>query len=76
MEDKGYALENVNQHEEKNDRIIVIGASAGGFSAIQKLVSALPANFQSTIFIVWHMSPDIRGVLPMVLNRLDTIAAS
>lgn len=56
--------------------IIVIGASAGGFEAIKKLVGDLPIDFGASLFIVWHMSPDIRGVLPQVLNRLDTIYAA
>jgi two-component system chemotaxis response regulator CheB len=57
-------------------RIIVIGASAGGFEAIKKLVEGLPKDFDASIFIVWHMSPDVRGVLPEVLNRVNTIHAA
>jgi two-component system chemotaxis response regulator CheB len=56
--------------------IIVIGASAGGFDAIKRIVAQLPSDFDASIFIVWHMSPGIRGILPDVLNRLNTIAAS
>jgi two-component system chemotaxis response regulator CheB len=56
--------------------IIVIGASAGGFEALKKLVANLPKDFAASLFIVWHMSPDIRGVLPQVLNRSETIHAA
>jgi two-component system chemotaxis response regulator CheB len=56
--------------------IIVIGASAGGFEAIRQLVAALPATLDATIFIVWHMAPDVTGVLPQVLNRQNTLPAS
>lgn len=56
--------------------IIVIGASAGGFEALKKLVAALPADLPASFFIVWHMSPDIRGVLPQVLNRAETVHAA
>lgn len=56
--------------------IIVIGASAGGFEAIRQLVAALPATLDATIFIVWHMAPDVTGVLPQVLNRQNTLVAS
>lgn len=56
--------------------IIVIGASAGGFDAIQKIVAGLPPGFDASIFIVWHMSPDVRGILPEVLNRLQTLPAA
>jgi two-component system, chemotaxis family, protein-glutamate methylesterase/glutaminase len=60
----------------ENEKIIVIGASTGGFEAFKKLVSGLPPDFSSPIFIVWHMSPDVRGVLPQVLNRVNTIPAA
>ncbi len=55
--------------------IIVIGASAGGFEAIKRLIAALPADLDASIFIVWHMSPDVTGVLPQVLNRQKTLLA-
>lgn len=57
-------------------KIIVIGASTGGFEAFKTIVKDLPANFNAPIFIVWHMSPDVRGVLPQVLNRITTIYAA
>ncbi|ACU61867.1 chemotaxis protein CheB [Chitinophaga pinensis] len=56
-----------------NRKIVVIGASAGGFEAIKKIVSDLPANFDAAIFIVWHMAAEVRGILPEVLNKLGTL---
>lgn len=56
--------------------IIVIGASAGGFDALKKLVAGFPADLRASIFIVWHSSPDVRGVLPQVLNREGAIHAA
>lgn len=56
--------------------IIVIGASAGGFEALKRLVAGLPPDLNAAVFIVWHMSPDITGVLPQVLNRQKTIMAA
>lgn len=56
--------------------IIVIGASAGGFEAIKRLVEGLPPELDAAIFIVWHMSPDITGILPQVLNRQKTVMAA
>jgi len=56
--------------------IIVIGASAGGFEAIKQLVATLPATLDAAIFIVWHMAPDVTGLLPQVLNRHKGLAAS
>ncbi len=55
--------------------IIVVGASAGGFEALKKLVAGLPNDLAASIFIVWHMPPDVRGVLPQVLNRAGTVFA-
>ena len=56
-------------------RIIVMGASSGGFEAFKKIIHGLPPDFNASIFIVWHMSPDIPGVLPQVLNRVNNIYA-
>lgn len=56
--------------------IIVIGASAGGFEAIKKIVSGFPANFDASVFIVWHMSSDVRGILPQVLSKVGKLPAS
>ncbi len=60
----------------KKRNIIVIGASAGGLEAIKKLVAGLPPDFDAAIFIVWHMSPDIKGILPQVLNQQKTLMAA
>ncbi len=65
-----------NNNPADNQRIIVIGGSAGGFEAFKTIVKELPANFNASIFIVWHMSPDVPGILPHVLNRLNTIYAA
>lgn len=64
-----------NLHVEKRN-IIVIGASAGGVDAIKALVAGLPPDLDAAIFIVWHMAPEVKGVLPQVLNREKTIMAS
>jgi two-component system chemotaxis response regulator CheB len=56
--------------------IIVIGASAGGFQAIKQLIASLPPDLDAAIFIVWHMSPDIIGILPNVINKQKVIQAS
>jgi two-component system chemotaxis response regulator CheB len=56
--------------------IIVVGASAGGFEALKMLVKNLPKDLRASIFVVWHISADVTGVLPYVLNRLETLPAS
>lgn len=53
--------------------IIVIGASSGGFTVLQQIVGALPADLPAALFVVWHMAPDGYGVLPSVLNRAGAL---
>ena len=59
-----------------SNNIIVVGASAGGFEALKELVAGLPADFPGSIFVVWHMSPDVRGILPQVFSRMNLIPAA
>lgn len=60
----------------KTRNIIVIGASAGGFEALKRLVADLPPDFQASIFIVWHLASDAYGILPEVLNRSKKLFAA
>ena len=79
MPEKNLPVEENGQSRNNNhtqQRIIVIGASTGGFEAFKTLIKGLPPDFDASIFIVWHMSPDIRGVLPQVLNRVNSIVAA
>ncbi|MEZ0612241.1 chemotaxis protein CheB [Fibrella sp. WM1] len=57
----------------KKRNIIVVGASAGGIEAFQQLMGGLPPDLDAAIFIVWHMAPTVRGVLPQLLSRFTTI---
>jgi two-component system, chemotaxis family, protein-glutamate methylesterase/glutaminase len=56
--------------------IVVIGASAGGMEALQKLVSRLPADLPASLFVVWHLSPGIKSMLPAVLDRAGPLKAA
>ena len=40
-----------------NRDIIVIGASAGGLSAFNRIIKHLPEQLNAAVFIVWHVSP-------------------
>jgi two-component system chemotaxis response regulator CheB len=55
--------------------IVVIGASAGGMEALQKLVSRLPAGIPASIFVVWHLSPGLKSILPSVLSKSGPVKA-
>lgn len=50
-------------------RIVVIGTSAGGVSALQKLAAGLPSDFPAPILTVLHI-----GTHPSVLPQLLTLA--
>jgi two-component system chemotaxis response regulator CheB len=56
--------------------IVVIGASAGGMEALQKLVSRFPAGLQASVFIVWHLSPGAKTILPSVLSKAGPLPAA
>ncbi|MBK6263836.1 chemotaxis protein CheB [Marivirga sp. S37H4] len=58
----------------KISRVVVIGTSAGGLSALKKLISQLPTDFPLPILIVQHISPDATGnILIDELNKLNTL---
>lgn len=48
--------------------IIVIGASAGGIEALKNLLSHVPGDLNAAVFIVLHMLPTARGLLPRILD--------
>jgi two-component system chemotaxis response regulator CheB len=54
--------------------IVVIGASAGGVEALQRLCAALPADFPACVFVAQHLSPSARSVLPQLLDRVGRCA--
>ncbi|MEB2776413.1 chemotaxis protein CheB [Algoriphagus sp. D3-2-R+10] len=66
-----------NSKTEKQDKItqvVVVGTSAGGLSALKKLISQLPKDFPLPVLIVRHISPDATGnVLLDELNKLNTL---
>jgi len=55
--------------------IVVIGASAGGVEALQRLCAGLPADFPAAVFVTQHISPSARSVLPLLLDRAGPLPA-
>lgn len=53
--------------------IIVVGASAGGVEALQRLCGGLPADLDASVFIVQHLSPSARSMLPSLLDRVAAL---
>jgi two-component system, chemotaxis family, protein-glutamate methylesterase/glutaminase len=59
----------------RSNRIVVIGASAGGIEALQGLASQLPSDFAAPLCVVVHTAPDSPGLLPAILNRAGPLPA-
>jgi two-component system chemotaxis response regulator CheB len=55
--------------------IIVIGASVGGIQALSSLVSQLPADLASAVFVVLHLASDVPSVLDEILDRKGPLKA-
>lgn len=58
------------------DRVVAIGASAGGVEAVSKLVAALPARFPAAVLITVHVSASTPSVLPAILARAGRLPAA
>ena len=56
-------------------RIIVIGAAAGGGQALMQLTAALPADFPLPVLVVLHVGPH-PSLLPALLSRTCPLPVS
>ena len=54
-------------------KAIVIGASAGGFFALKKLIPMLPEDFSFPVFIVQHISPTSDNYMAKFLDNLANL---
>jgi two-component system chemotaxis response regulator CheB len=52
-----------------SERIVVVGASAGGVEALGELVEGLPADFPAPVVIVLHIPAEYPSLLPRILAR-------
>jgi two-component system, chemotaxis family, protein-glutamate methylesterase/glutaminase len=57
-------------------RIITVGASAGGVTALKLLVEHLPEDLPAAICIVLHVPSGHQSRLPEILNRARTMPAA
>ena len=53
----------------KEPYIVGIGASAGGLEALQKLLTALPANTGFPYIVIQHLSPDYKSLMGEILSK-------
>jgi two-component system chemotaxis response regulator CheB len=56
-------------------RLIVIGASAGGVEALQRLVRHLPPSIHAAIVVVLHIPATASSRLPEILGRVGVLPA-
>src|SRR5690348_11689675 len=56
--------------------VVGIGASAGGLSALESLLPAIPPSSGLAFVIVQHLDPDHESVLSSLLERLSPIPVS
>jgi len=54
---------------ESDLKVIVIGTSAGGMQALERLLAPLPENLRAAIFVVQHLSVDSSA--PFLVKRLN-----
>ena len=54
---------------------MVIGASAGGITALMALVKSIPKGFDGYIFVVLHIPPSSPSNLPSILQRAGLLDA-
>jgi two-component system chemotaxis response regulator CheB len=53
------------------NRIVVVGASAGGLEPLKTLVRALPSEFPAAVFVVMHLSPHTPSALPAIFRSIN-----
>jgi two-component system chemotaxis response regulator CheB len=56
-------------------KIAVVGASAGGVEALQRMAGALPVGLEHAIVVVLHISPRAHSALPAILARAGPVPA-
>lgn len=54
---------------------VVLGASAGGIDALQRVLGGLPASFPVPILVVVHVSASGTSVLPQILSKAGRLRA-
>jgi len=63
------------QRAEAVQKVVVIGASAGGIDALTKVVSRLPGDLPAAVVIVQHLKVDRLTGLPAILGRFSPLPA-
>src|SRR5574342_19685 len=53
--------------------VVALAASAGGLTAIIKVLSALPPDFRASIVVVQHLDPRHRSLMADILSRRTSL---
>ena len=53
--------------------VVAVGASAGGVTALRRLVGSLPPDLPAAVFVALHVSANAPRVLPDALNRAGSM---
>ncbi len=61
-------------HQRAAFEAVAIGASAGGVTALQTVIGALPARFPAAVFVVLHLDPRHKSLLADLLGRHANLA--
>lgn len=59
----------------KPQKIVVVGASAGGIDALRRLIAQFPANFAAAVFITQHLYERSESILPRILGAVSRLPA-
>jgi two-component system, chemotaxis family, protein-glutamate methylesterase/glutaminase len=71
----GAASETRKPGDGEPERVLVLGASAGGVQALCEVVGSLPADLGAAVFAVLHVSPYGRSAMPSILSRSGPLPA-
>lgn len=55
------------------EKLVVIGASAGGIDVLKQIFSSLPADFPAPLLVVQHLAPYHKSELHSILNRRSAL---
>jgi hypothetical protein len=61
------------KRERSAERLIAIGASAGGVEALTRLVAELPAGLPASVVVVLHLSAEVPSHLAYILAKVGTL---
>src|SRR3954468_19724604 len=72
MTSPGQGRGNLMTHSQRRDLLVIV-ASAGGVSVLQKLLTDLPGNLPAAVLVLLHLSEGSSSALPRVLGRSSAL---